>query len=402
MKCVSCRTLMIGAALVMSVEMTVFADIPRRRVMTIRKWSFDRDVDGSWIPSYDRAQRLPRAKETEEFAPAFADALIAEARTNRLYGVELDLASQAVSKALADHLEGRGLRVVLVGGESLGDGGTEEKSLEGWAPSFLPKGKRFRLVWHDEFDGEKLDEHKWSFRTNFWGRPAHWFATSADNAVEVRDGTVRLKIKRRPDGQFISPQLQTGEILWDHLDESTTNSFWWIGPRKPAKFQHRYGYWECRCKLQRCRNWWSAFWMQSENIGTTLDASDSGAEIDIMESFVPGVIAPHNVFAHGYGADQIRYRTGGSQGRQLNDWVGWHTFGCLWTDKGYTFYVDGKEDGHIEDLVSHRPHFMLISTECKYFRDGRMTGGPADGLNEAVKAEDAFEVDYVRVWEESR
>lgn len=43
-------------------------------------------------------------------------------------------------------------------------------SVPGEPPSLLPLGKNFKLVWHDEFDGDSLDESKWSYRTNFWGR----------------------------------------------------------------------------------------------------------------------------------------------------------------------------------------------------------------------------------------
>ena len=67
-----------------------------------------------------------------------------------------------------------------------------------WAQtSLLPPGKSFKLVWHDEFDGDRLDESKWSYRTNFWGSQAHWFATPEDNAVEVKDGFLHLKLVKR-------------------------------------------------------------------------------------------------------------------------------------------------------------------------------------------------------------
>ncbi len=42
--------------------------------------------------------------------------------------------------------------------------------LEDHAPSLLPSGKKWKLVWHDEFDGTELDTSKWGFRRNFWGR----------------------------------------------------------------------------------------------------------------------------------------------------------------------------------------------------------------------------------------
>jgi len=38
-------------------------------------------------------------------------------------------------------------------------------------PSFLPEGKTWKLAWNDEFDGDALDESKWDFRLNFWGKP---------------------------------------------------------------------------------------------------------------------------------------------------------------------------------------------------------------------------------------
>ena len=33
---------------------------------------------------------------------------------------------------------------------------------------------------------------------------------------------------------------------------------------QPAKFLHRYGYYEARFRLQKMPGWWSAFWMQTE------------------------------------------------------------------------------------------------------------------------------------------
>ena len=386
--------------------------------------------DGKLEPSFDKALRLEPAGETEGYSAALLRAILAYVDRLGLYGVNLCQNPQIMTKGLVAELKKRGVWVsialihdaktaqrnaglgmdavvtrdrrtvkpILDGG--LVGAGTVETKVGDRAPSYLPKGRHFALAWADEFDGDRLDERTWSYRTNFWGRPAHWFAHPSDNAVEVGGGTLKLKVVRRPDGQYVSPQLQTDEILWDCPDTGNTNKFWWIGKRSPAKFQHRYGYWECRCKLQKKPGWWSAFWMQSANIGTTLDPTDSGAEIDMMESFKPGIVAPHNVFARGYGPDQARYMVGGSWDRQIDDWENWHVFGVLWDRTGYTFYVDGKEDGRVEDLVSHRPHFLLLTTECRFFRKNRMTGAADPQLADAVAARDQFEVDYVRVWDE--
>ena len=78
------------------------------------------------------------------------------------------------------------------------------------APSMLPEGRRFKLIWSDEFDGAALDTSKWNFRTNFWGKRATWFAAPEDGAVTVKDGCAHLRIVRRADGSYCSAQLQTG------------------------------------------------------------------------------------------------------------------------------------------------------------------------------------------------
>ena len=39
-------------------------------------------------------------------------------------------------------------------------------AVEGREPSLLPKGVKLGLVWHDEFDGNSLDESKWSYRND--------------------------------------------------------------------------------------------------------------------------------------------------------------------------------------------------------------------------------------------
>ena len=85
----------------------------------------------------------------------------------------------------------------------------EASPVPGHAASNLPAGKKFKLVWHDEFDGTALDTTKWCYRTNFWGRPAPWYAGPEDNAVCIKDGFAHLKIIDK-NGQLKSPQLQTG------------------------------------------------------------------------------------------------------------------------------------------------------------------------------------------------
>ena len=282
------------------------------------------------------------------------------------------------------------------------------RTVEGRAPSLLPDGRKFRLVWHDEFDGTALDESKWSYRTNFWGRRAHWFARPEDGCVEVADGKLRLRLKKLPNGQFVSPQLQTGELMWDIPPEPNPSGFWPLPGREKPKFVHRYGYYECRCRLQRMPGWWSAFWMQSEQQGCSLDPAVGGIEHDIMESFDPGEVIAAAFHMNGYGADYRGFHIPAAYDEEPKfegklslavDVEEFHTFGLLWEPEGYSVYVDGRLRGRNSAAVSHVPEFVLVTTEAKWYRQGRMTGRPVPALDAAAAAGDDFVVDYVRVYD---
>ena len=281
-------------------------------------------------------------------------------------------------------------------------------TVDGREPSLLPKGMSFKLVWNDEFDGDRLDDSKWGYRTNFWGRPAHWFATPPDNAVEVKDGLLRMKLVKRLDGQFVSPQLQTGEIVWDTPFVHDPKGFWPLAKRARPKFVHRYGYYECRCRLQQLPGWWSAFWMQAPMQGCSLDPRRAGIEHDIMESFDPGLIIPHCFHFNGYGAEHgcfriPRVRKNGDAMLAL-DKTQYHVFGLLWEPDGYTVYIDGRQHGSkvgqaAGEAVSQTEEFILVSTEAKWYRNDRMTGRGVPELEAAAAAGDDFVVDYVRVYD---
>ena len=286
---------------------------------------------------------------------------------------------------------------------------TARETVKGEAPSLLPDGHEFKLVWSDEFNGDALDSSKWSFRTNFWGRRAHWFAVPDDGCVEVKNGLVHLKVKKLPNGQFVSPQLQTGELIWDIPVMANPKGLWRLGKREKPKFVHKFGYYESRFRLQRKPGWWSAFWMQSETNGCCLDTARAGIEHDIMESFSPGDVGRHMFHYGGYGPE---YQSFSIPGGITKDWIGslslstdeFHTMGLLWEPDGYTVFVDGRRHGEKTGLaqgmpVSHVPEFILVSTECMWYRRDRMTGKGVADLEDAVAAGDDFVIDYVRVYD---
>ena len=264
---------------------------------------------------------------------------------------------------------------------------TQEKHV----PSLLPEGKRWKLVWHDEFDGDTLDLSKWSYRLHLMQRRHKTFAE--EGAELDGKGNLLLKLIKK-DGHFYSPQLQTGSNYLDRPgDQYGSSKFTWpVAKIEQPKFQHKYGYYEIRCKLPAQPGWWAAFWLQSPLIGSTLDPARSGVEVDIMENFSRHGFVSHNNHWNGYGAD---HQSAGSGSRKVTQ-GDFHVYGLDWSKDGYVYYIDGKESWRCPGPVSDCEQFILISTECMGYRDGDT---PHEELKKAILP-DCFTVDYVRVFDE--
>ena len=168
--------------------------------------------------------------------------------------------------------------------------------VEGHAASLLPKGKQWKLVWNDEFDGDTLDETKWSYRTYYWGQKSPTFTDH--EGVEL-DGNSHMRMYLIcENGQYRSPHLQTGSNSFDIPRD--TDGFWPLGKMEKPKFMHRFGYYEIRCRLPKNDGWHAAFWLQTPSIGTAPDPRFCGVECDIME----------NYRQHTEGENRLRQRLG--------------------------------------------------------------------------------------------
>ena len=259
--------------------------------------------------------------------------------------------------------------------------------------SILPKGKKWKLVWHDEFDGTELDLSKWSFRRHLLHRR---FETYTDRAVWLDGNSIAHFQVLEKDGHYFSSQLQTGENYLDRPGEGE----WPVAPFSAPKFLHKYGYYECRCKLPVQTGRWCAIWLQSPVIGSSPCPEKSGVEIDVMETFsdynvISNTVISHNTHWNGYGADHC---SGGLHAYRLKPSAdGFHHFGVDWSRSGYVFYVDGEVSWISDDPVSDTEQFLVISTECDGYRG--KDAKPAEALKQ-IRLPDDFLVDFIRVYDE--
>lgn len=223
-----------------------------------------------------------------------------------------------------------------------------------------PEGKTFKLVWHDEFDGTEIDETKWNIEEGV-RRDGYW----SGKALKL-NGKGHLLIYAMKDGE----RYLSGAI------------------RSTGKYEHTYGYYVARIRLQRQTGHWTAFWLNGSGTGKVGDGGRDGTEIDIYEKFnsTTGLVH-HNLHWDGYGED---HKHAGTTAYVHDIMKGFHTYSLWWKPDEYIFYVDGKETWRTDaGGVCQAPNHVVLSNEI-----GKQGG-------DITKAElpDYFVVDYVRVYD---
>ena len=221
-------------------------------------------------------------------------------------------------------------------------------------------GWNMKLIWSDEFDGEKIDETKWQAIGDSRRRGAWWLKEDA-----YLDGQGNLVLRTKRDGDKYS----SGAV------------------RTQGRFEHSFGYYECRCMLPSQVGHWAAFWLMTPGVGKVGNDGRDGTEIDIMEWPWRDGRVQHTLHWDGYG-DAHKSKGHVSKTDGLTE--GFHTFGLLWKPDEYVFYVDGKETWRTSaGGVSQVPEYIKLSEEI------------GDWAGDIKKADlpDYFVIDYVRVYD---
>jgi beta-glucanase (GH16 family) len=222
-----------------------------------------------------------------------------------------------------------------------------------------PEGKTWKLVWHDEFDGTKLDERKWDIPEckrvdGYWSRKA---------------------ISLDGKGHLVMSVLKQGD---KYLDGCV---------RTKGKFEHAFGYYVARIQLQKQPGHWTAFWLY--NVSVSKDGNDGrqGTEIDIYEKPWLDERVQQTLHWGGYGQ---HHKSSGNVAKVPGVMEGWHTFGLWWKPDEYVFYVDGRETWRTKaGGVCQVPLYIKLSDEI----------GPWGGDIRKATLPDQFLVDYVRVYD---
>jgi len=230
-------------------------------------------------------------------------------------------------------------------------------------------GKKHYMTFCDNFNGTELDFEKWSFSPEMQRQDAggRW-----DNSMAFLDGNGNLVIRSAVDANGIPV---SGSV------------------RTKDKFEQTTGYFEIRCKLQKARGFWGAFWLMCDGEYSVGNGAKDGVEIDIFESCsAENKMVHHALHWDGY-LENHRSTAKSIYAPECYDGE-FHTFSMLWTDKEYVFYIDGKETYRVDEK---NPEFPGACTVPVYMKISSEFGSWAGAHNPSELPDDIV-VDYVKVY----
>jgi len=227
----------------------------------------------------------------------------------------------------------------------------------------------YSIVFEDNFEASTLDLTKWEYRGT--GPRAGGFMHP--DQARVENGKLILKAEYLENGEY--------------------GPGWYSGMLR-TKDEFTYGYYEMTCVCSKGGGFWSAWWLNAQGMSST-EASQGGvggAEIDIFEAFcykdkIGRDAVSLNVHVGGYGDGLRSLHLGGWRGKNIYTQA--NTYGLLWTEDEYIFYINGVEAvrSAFQDGVSRAPEYGIISLELP----------GAEGLSEQPGFSTEFIIDSVRI-----
>ncbi len=263
------------------------------------------------------------------------------------------------------------------------------------APHIAQKGEKWKLVdqFSDEFNGEELDESKWSHRMRPWGVRS-W----ATDCVEVKGGEMALTMR-----------YEEHEIRGEEF-------FYRVGIARSTK-KITYGYFEAKIKsASQYPGVCPAFWLYcSGERGLVGDEMITYNEIDIVE-LTQGEIKGSTVSTIDCNLHMRLIKDGEEVWQRPNThpelcrtaWEApfdpredYHIYACENRPDSIIFYVDNKRIGAKRNYYWHLPMNLTFTMEPRkphhIYKDGDRVPNPEAATPEGFPT--TMYVDWVRTWE---
>ena len=264
-------------------------------------------------------------------------------------------------------------------------GNIQSSNAQDYPPNPLEK-EGYRLIFHDEFDGEEINTDKWI--------PEYLPSWPKDRSVcaptyEMKNGIIRLIIDKNSKNEFdkgmhISGFMSASRTGLHHYD-----------PKKKALHQikteatqvNQYGYYEMRAKMQDGGGVHCAWWL----IGFEDDPNQS-CEIDIFEILGTDINRIWST-VHSWKDSTIQYHTEHPWFANKKLAEEFHIYGFDWTPEDVTVYVDGIQ------VMKHKAAITYPLIQIISFYDNRNAkDGWTGTYDPTIPYPKSFDIDYIRMY----
>ena len=224
-----------------------------------------------------------------------------------------------------------------------------------------------RLTMEDNFDGNDIDQKYWSRMEE---GTYNW--NISQDMVWVEDGN--LYVGCAESDQYSENGNVIG-VAWTK-----------------DKFEQKCGYFEAKILTTKSLGVNSAWWMVLGDAHGVEDLGVDGAEIDILETMNRTKNDYTNQVSISVHVDNSNDQLKTLKTRPVypaSFYDEWHTYGFLWTEDNYVFYIDGEKVWSTNKFgICEHPGYLILST------------GSGDWMNtNNEELPDAMRVDWVRVYQ---
>jgi len=244
------------------------------------------------------------------------------------------------------------------------------RALELTAEPITPSSK-WKLVWSDEFNGNKIDMTKWSYEENCYGggnNEQQCYTHRKSNSF-VEDGILNIVAKK---GRFTGSALPDGSKKIKKSLPYTSARL-----RTMNKGDWKYGRFDIRAKLPSGQGTWPAIWMLPtdyvyggwaasgeidimEAVNLKTPSTESGAKPGELESRVFGTLHYGKAWPDNVATGQATHLPG-----YVNPADGFHTYSIEWEEGEFRWYIDNV-------------HFATQTQDgwfSQYMEDGTLVSG---------------------------
>lgn len=268
--------------------------------------------------------------------------------------------------------------------EAATEAAAEEITATGAPAEEVPVPAGYELLWHDEFDGDALDESIWTreLREPGWTNEELQEYTDSEDNIFIRDGKLILKaIRTEQDGE---PYYTSGKV------------------NSQNKQDFLYGKVVASAKVPAGQGLWPAIWMMPKDESFYGQWPKCG-EIDIMEVLGSQTDTAYGTVHYGEPHAEQQDTFVLTNGSYADDF---HEFSVEWEPGEIRWYIDGKlyhtvnnwftavqgEDEKPYPAPFDQPFFVQMNLAV-----GGVWPGDPDETTDFDNAE--FEIDYVRVYQ---